>query len=118
MPGQGFYENSTGMILPTGNNKKQKAEGTSSRQKANARSRLQESAKLACLMLSAYCFVPSAFCFLLLPRQYRSLTPANDLQRRKAILVNHAEALIGLAQYFLAWMLLEAKQYFEEGGSH
>ena len=43
------------------------------------------------------------------------LAPADDLQRRKAKLVNHSEVLFGLSQDFLAWVLLEAKQNFEEG---
>ena len=31
-----------------------------------------------------------------------------------AILVNHAEVAIGLAEYFFAWVRLEAKQDFEK----
>ena len=54
---------------------------------------------------------------LYLLSQYRSLAPAYDLQRRKAKLVNHSEALLSLLQDFLAWVLLEAKQNFEEGCS-
>ena len=44
-----------------------------------------------------------------LPGEHGSLAPANDLQRRKAILMNHAEVAIRLAEYFFSWMRLEAK---------
>ena len=54
---------------------------------------------------------------LQLLRQDRSLAPANDLHRWKAILVNHAEVLFRLAEYFLARVLLETKQNLEKGGS-
>jgi hypothetical protein len=54
-------------------------------------------------------------CGLYLLSQDRSLAPAYDLQRRKAKLVNHSEALLSLLQDFLAGVLLEAKQNFEEG---
>jgi hypothetical protein len=52
---------------------------------------------------------------LKLLREHGCLAPANYLQTREAILVNHAEVFARVAQDFFSGMRLEAKQDFEEG---
>ena len=44
----------------------------------------------------------------------RGLAPADNLQRREAILVDDAEMLLGLAEYFFAGNLFKAEQDFKK----
>src|SRR4030095_8598370 len=102
--------------------RKQKAEGRKQKTGSTRQTKRQKARESAfCLLLSAYCllllFTVHCSSALQLLSEDRSLAPAYNLQRRKAKLVNHSEALLSLPQDFFARVLLEAKQNFEEGCS-